>query len=59
MLESKEMTGKNAQCVLQGGLPYTILTNVRIFQSLHNTYHIIGQHALCGKENPIVREYTR
>ncbi|MDE6517295.1 MAG: hypothetical protein K2L18_05550 [Acetatifactor sp.] len=34
-----------------------ILTNVKIFQFPHSTCRIIGQHALCGKENLIVSEY--
>ena len=35
-----------------------ILTNVKIFQFPHSTCRIIGQHALCGKENLIVSEYN-
>ena len=34
-----------------------ILTNVKIFRFPHSTCRIIGQHALCGKENLIVSEY--
>ena len=37
--------------------PGFILTNVKIFQFSHSTCRIIGQHALCGKENLIVSEY--
>ena len=36
----------------------SILTNVKIFRFLHSTCRIIGQHALCGKENLIVSEYN-
>ena len=34
-----------------------ILTNVKIFQFPHSTCRVVGQHALCGKENLIVSEY--
>ena len=37
---------------------YAILTNVKIFQFPHGTCRIIGQHALCGKENLVVSEYN-
>ena len=35
-----------------------ILTNEKIFQFPHSTCRIIGQHAVCGKENLIVSEYN-
>ena len=35
-----------------------ILTDAKIFQFPHSACHIIGQHALCGKENLIVGEYN-
>ena len=35
----------------------TILTDVNIFQFLHNACCTNGQQVLCGKENLIVREY--
>ncbi len=36
----------------------SILSVVKIFQFPHSTCRIIGQHALCGKENLIGREYN-
>ena len=36
-----------------------ILTNEKIFQFPHSTCRIIGQHALCEKENLIVSEYKK
>ena len=35
-----------------------ILTTAKIFQFPHSTCRIIGQHALCGKENLSGREYS-
>ena len=40
------------------GKDIIILTNAKIFQFLHSACRIIGQHALCGKENLIVSEYS-
>lgn len=33
------------------------MTDVKIFQFPHSTCGVIGQYALCGKENLIIREY--